>query len=361
MTSLAFLLSDLRGGGAERVMLDLARELQAAGHTVSFVLRCAEGEFLDEARSAFEVVDLGVSRVRYAYGPLRRWVLGTRPDALVASLWPNAALAVMAARGSRTRVVAVEHSVLSRQYAGWGGVTNFKLRRSIRHLYPRAHAVVGVSAGVARDVETLGGLALGSVKVIYNPVRPTSPLPDAAVAAAALEWGAGEGPRILSVGNFKPVKNHALLLRAFARLRTDPQARLLILGEGVLRPEIEALAAALGIADRVRLPGFRADPAPFYRAADLFVLSSDYEGFGNVIVEAMAHGLPVVSTDCPSGPSEILEGGRHGRLVPVGDAAALAAAMGAALAEPGEAQARIARAADFAPARAAAAYLELLR
>ncbi|SHL76545.1 Glycosyl transferases group 1 [Paracoccus solventivorans] len=194
---------------------------------------------------------------------------------------------------------------------------------------------------------------------IHNPVRVLpSPAADALDQADAL-WGVPPGRRILTVGNLKEVKNHPLLLRSFAQIG-DAQARLMILGQGGNEGKLRALAEELGIIGRVIFAGFHADPAPFYASADLFVLSSDYEGFGNVIVEALSFGLPVVSTDCPSGPAEILDGGRFGRLVPVGDAAALARAMAAALAEPADQVLLKRRAADFSPEIAARSYLSAL-
>jgi glycosyltransferase involved in cell wall biosynthesis len=157
----------------------------------------------------------------------------------------------------------------------------------------------------------------------------------------------------------KAVKNHQLLLRAFARL-DRPDARLMFVGDGNGREALLSLARELDVAERVIFAGFRSDPTPFYLTADLFVLSSDYEGFGNVIVEAMACGTPVVSTDCPSGPGEILEGGRYGRLVPVGNAPALAHAIKTALEAPVDRDALVRRASDFAPEIAARRYLDLL-
>ena len=163
----------------------------------------------------------------------------------------------------------------------------------------------------------------------------------------------------MTVGSMKAQKNHPLLLRAFAGMgRWD--ARLMLVGTGAGEAGLRVAADELGITQQVIFAGFHSDPTPFYQTADLFVLSSDYEGFGNVIVEAMACGTPVVSTDCPSGPAEILEQGKHGRLVPVGDVEALTSAMQAALAARHDPDALKQRAANFAPAIAAKRYLELL-
>ena len=201
-------------------------------------------------------------------------------------------------------------------------------------------------------------MSLAKFATIHNPV-PSLPSCSVSRLNEAASFWKGSEARILSVGNLKAVKNQALLIRAFARL-ASPNATLMILGEGALRPELERLATELGVGNRVILPGFQSDPTPFYETANLFVLSSDYEGFGNVIVEALATGTPVVSTDCPSGPSEILEGGKWGRLTPVGDVDALAMAMKTALAEEHDPEALKRRAADFSPAIAARKYLDAL-
>jgi glycosyltransferase involved in cell wall biosynthesis len=162
------------------------------------------------------------------------------------------------------------------------------------------------------------------------------------------------------VGSLKPAKDFALLLAAFAKLRQHSNARLLILGEGPLRGELEALKCRLGLDGAVDMPGFVASPYPYLAKADVFVLSSAWEGFGNVIVEALACGTPVVSTDCPSGPGEILADGRYGMLVAPGDAAALAQAILASLAAEHDRAALIRRSQDFSVAKAAEQYLELL-
>lgn len=166
---------------------------------------------------------------------------------------------------------------------------------------------------------------------------------------------------MLAVGSFKTQKNFPLLIRAFAQLPQSLKAKLIILGEGVLRPELEMLIQELGLQERVALPGFALDPSCWYRSADLFVLSSNWEGFGNVIVEALECGMPVVSTDCPSGPAEILANGRYGQLVPVGDATALAAAIQASLLEAHDHEALRRRAQDFAVPKIAEQYLAYFR
>lgn len=172
-------------------------------------------------------------------------------------------------------------------------------------------------------------------------------------------WLAGE-TRLIAVGALKPAKGYNVLLRALADLRRRRDARLLILGEGPLRSELEVLSHDLCVAHSLWMPGFRPNPATFLQDAHVFVLSSNWEGFGNVIVEALAAGVPVVSTDCPSGPAEILAGGDYGRLVPVGDPRAIAQAVEATLEAPSDPASLTARAQNFVPAKAARAYLDLL-
>ena len=360
-SKISVLLPDLRGGGAERVNLDLAREFVRAGHEVEFVLMQARGELLSEARESFSVVDLATPRARALPLTLGRYLRHRRPDALLAAVWPLTVIAPVAARlsGFRCKVLVSEHNSLSVQYRDWGRGHRAAMHYSMAMGYRLADCRVGVSSGVVADISALSGLSRDAFDVIHNPVPPRpEPSADALQGAEGL-WSGPKGTRIITVGSMKAQKNYPLLLHAFARL-DKPEARLMFVGNGAGRDAILSLAQDLRVADRVILAGFHPDPTPFYKTADLFVLSSDYEGFGNVIVEALACGIPVVSTDCPSGPSEILDSGRFGRLVPVGDAEAMAEAINAALDAPADRDALRHRAADFLPDIAARKYLDLL-
>jgi glycosyltransferase involved in cell wall biosynthesis len=316
---------------------------------------------LDEAQAAFPVVDLAAPRARALPMALARHLRRSRPDALIAAMWPLSVIAPVATRlaGHRCRVLVSEHGMLSAQYRDWGRAHRAMLRFSTAVGYRLAQDRIGVSAGLVADMADLSGMRAGDFHVIHNPVPPRpDPAPEA-VATAEAFWDGPPGARIVTVGTMKTVKNHPLLLRAFARL-DRPDARLMFVGDGAGRDALLSLARQLGVADRVVLAGFHPDPTPFYRTADVFALASDYEGFGNVIVEALACGTPVVSTDCPSGPGEILDGGRYGRLVPVGDAEAMAEALALSLDWPTDPAPLKRRAQDFAPAVVAAAYLRLL-
>jgi glycosyltransferase involved in cell wall biosynthesis len=325
---LALLLPDMGGGGAERVALRLAEDFVARGHLVDVVLLRAEGALLPLLPPQVRVVDLKAPRIRSALRPLVRYLREEKPFALQALMWPITSLAVMARALARspTRLVLAEHTTLSRHYAHFGRPRRLLQRASIRFFYPRAEALVTVSEGSAADLARLSGLARARFEVIYNPVRPQDESPAPARASAI--------PTILSVGSLKPEKNQALLIRAFARVAARREARLTIVGAGPLEAELKRVAEEEGVAGKVTFPGFTTDPSPTYRAADLFVLSSDYEGYPLVLIEALWAGLRIVSTDCESGPREILDNGRFGRLVPVGDAASLATAVEDALDSP---------------------------
>ncbi|WP_366657476.1 glycosyltransferase [Fodinicurvata sp. EGI_FJ10296] len=359
---IAIILPDLRGGGVERVRLVLAREFARQGHEVEFALMCARGELLEEAMAEFPIVELGAGRLRAVPLALARYLRRSQTDALLVAMWPLTALAVLGRRLARRNVniIISDHGMLSRQYGGHGRFHGAMLRFSIAMTYPRAEARVGVSRGVVLDLAHLSGMDPNRFTVINNPVPFPSGASSAAVADAERRWGRAEGKRILTVGRFKSVKNHSLLLKAFSSLVRRCEASLMFVGNGELEPELRAQAASLGVDRRVIFAGFQPNPIPFYHTADLFVLSSDYEGFGNVIIEALACGTPVVSTDCPTGPREILEDGIYGRLVPVGDEGALARALEDALSVDWDTALLKKRAADFTPEHAAIKYLDLL-
>ena len=289
----------------------------------------AEGELIALVPPKVRIVNLGARRFRNAAGPLARYLRAASPDAVLVSLWPMTVVAILArliAR-SKSRLVVSDHSILSVQYGG-SPTTMGLLKATTRLLYPAADARVCVSASTADDLARLSGLPRDRLVVIRNPTATSPRVANDSMIEAL--WNGAE-KRILTVGSLKPAKEHGLLLRAFARLDRSIGARLMILGEGPLRAELQGLAAALGIADRVVMPGFAVDPWPHYRSADLFVLSSSREGYPTVLLEALAAGLPVVTTDCGSGPREIVGQGKFGTLVPPDDADALAAAIEAAL------------------------------
>ncbi|HEY4530692.1 MAG TPA: glycosyltransferase [Luteimonas sp.] len=354
---LSIVLPDLRSGGAERLHVALAQYWRQRGIAVSFILRARRGELLDLLPGDIEVHDLHAPRVRNSIRPLMTHLGSHRPDAVLAAMWPLSVITPVAGRlsGYRGRVVVSEHAPLSLSYAKRGPLHNMLMAASMRACYPLASARVGVSCGVANDMSKLSGISRRNISVINNPAATGRQWPRRQPASP----GTDSRPLILSVGTLKPVKRHDLLVRAFARLQM-PDARLCIIGEGPERARIEALVSELGLHDRVSLPGYQKEPGPWFSEADLFVLSSDYEGFGNVIVEALEQGTPVVCTDCPSGPREILQDGRFGLLVPPNNVDALAQGLRQALHGQHDRRALKRRALDFSIEKAARAYLSLL-
>ncbi len=203
--------------------------------------------------------------------------------------------------------------------------------RLLRWAYPRAHANLAVSKYVANDLASMSRLPAGRIEVIPNPVVHKEMLGKAKEPVTHPWLDKREAPVILSVGRLNEEKNYEDLIRAFARLRRTSPARLIILGDGAEKANLTALAGELGVADEVDLHGFVSNPYAYMARADLLALSSHYEALPTVLIEAMACGCPVVATDSPGGVREILENGRYGRLVPVGDDEAFAEAMRATL------------------------------
>jgi glycosyltransferase involved in cell wall biosynthesis len=359
--TISLLLPDLRGGGAERVAVNLANSFAQRGYAVDMVLMSAKGEFLADLLHGVRVVDLKVNRLRGVLFPLVRYLRQSRPAALLVCMWPLTVVALWARMLARvpTRMVVAEHTTWSRDEIASSSWGRWKVSNTMHYAFSGADSIVTVSNGAADDLARFANIDRNGITVIYNPVVSDSKPPASAPLAPA-GWWTGPHYKVLAVGTLKTIKDYGTLLHAFARLRQQVDARLLILGEGECRFALEAQARQLGIDASVFMPGFVKDISPYYQQADLHVLSSTGEGFGNVIVEALAVGTPVVSTDCPSGPREILRDGQFGRLVPVGDAAALAVAMAESLVATHDTAALMARAQDFSIDKAADRYLELL-
>jgi len=326
---IARLLPDLVPvGGVERMLLLQAEHEIARGNAFDLVLMTETDNISSVAPDELNVVYFRKRRLKEAFPALVRYLRSSRPNILLASMWPITVLAIVAnfLAGSPAKVIVSDHNPLSLQYAGWGRAHRIFLLASIWLTYRFASARIAVSNGVARDLARFAGLGREQFHVIYNPVAISTPT-DSGRDAARKGWGSYSGAKILAVGRLKPQKNFGLLLDAFKKVVEKTDARLVILGTGQLQHELEVRIGELSLAGKAFLGGHVDDTAAWYETADLFVLSSDYEGFGNVLVEALAAGLPIVSTDCPSGPAEILDKGTYGVLVPVGDADAMASAI----------------------------------
>lgn len=311
---------------------------------------------------------------RIAVTPLRRlrraglWVtlvwhlVRNGPSVLLAFDQRAALLAAraMAVPGIRTRLWISPKNALAAQMNGWSPARTARRVQQLRRIHVRTAGVIAVSQGLAHDYATTLGIALDKVFAAYNPIVDDTLYTQAAIPVE-LPWPKDPTvPLIISIGRLTRQKDYPMLLRAFALLRRSRPARLLILGEGEERAALSRLTAELNIASDCAMPGFVPNPYAYLARANLFVLTSLWEGFGNVLAEALALGVPAVSTDCPSGPAEILLGGRYGPLVPVGDANALAGAMAAVLDSPPSATHQRSGAERFKTSLIVERYLELM-
>ena len=333
----AFFLSDLDAGGAQRTIANLVEGLPAERFATELVVGRDSGGAREWLGSGRRVIDLHCARIRDALFPLRRYIATQRPDVLLATMVDANIVAAAATRliAGRPRLILRETNS-HRARADIGPLR----RAAVRWAYAKADAVVALSHGVGRELIADYGLDPARVVTIHNPVDTEAWRRRAQAARqAGPPWASfgGEGPVLVAVGRLIPQKGFDLLLQALAQCQGAGQtARLAIVGEGPERGRLEALARTLGIADRVILAGFAADPAAWYAHGDIFVLPSRWEGFGHVIVEAMACGLPVIAFDCPYGPVDILSGNAGGVLVPPEDVRALAAAIDRLLGGPRE-------------------------
>ncbi len=325
---LAILLPGLYDGGAERTLLNLSEGITGRGFPVDLVLARAEGPYMAEIPNSVRVIDLKAERVLLCLPALVHYLRSERPVVMLSTLYANI-LAVWARclAGFPRRVVLNEQNTLSSVSSGENDL-RWKLYPELaRWFYPWADAITAVSKGVADDLILATRLSPSRIKVIFNPIV-TPDLQRKSAAPLEHPWfKVGEPPVVLGVGRLTAQKAFSVLIEAFAQVRKSQPARLLILGEGEERPMLEALIGQLGLEQDVNLPGFVSNPYPYMARAAVFVLSSRWEGLPTVLVEAMALRTPVIATDCPSGPREILRGGQYGPLVPVGDPCALALAI----------------------------------
>lgn len=352
-------VADLGGGGAERMMVNLAEGLAARGVRVDLVLTQATGPYLVDVPSSVRLVNLRRRSVSAAIPALAVYLRRERPDVLVATLrYVSLAAAIAhALAGTDTLLFVREASTPSSRQRR--SVKARAVGCLMRWTYDRSEGVLAVSEGVARDLVRTEGVAPDKLATLFSPVV-TPDIAELARVDPQHAWFTTEGPPvILGAGSLRPEKDFPTLIAAFAKLRETVTARLVILGDGSQRSELERLARATGLEDDIDMPGFARNPFAFMARASVFVLSSVVEGLPGVLIQAMACGCPVVSTDCPSGPAEVLEGGRLGRLVPMRDPERLASAIAATLQSPPDTMALRRRASAYSADRVVSAHLAL--
>jgi glycosyltransferase involved in cell wall biosynthesis len=362
----AFFLPHLADGGVARSSFILAGRFIQHGHSVDILTILPSQTMTIAPPDGARVIDLGAKRALSSIPSLVKYIRRERPSALISAQYFANVSAVLARSLARrdVKLVLTERSAVEEALKRDRGLSAKALPWLMRLLYGRADAVVANAGDGAERLARFLGWPPGSVRTIYNPTFDPSIRVLAEEAPTESWFAPGERPVVLSVGRLAPEKDFGVLLRAFAAIRAKLECRLVMVGEGPDRANLEALAGELGVAGDVEFPGHRANPYSYMSRAALFVLSSLNEGLPNVVIEAQACGVPVLSTDCPTGPREILLDGAAGALVPVGDVEAMAEAglrlltdraTAQGLAE--EATAQLSR---FEPETCYRAYLDLL-
>jgi glycosyltransferase involved in cell wall biosynthesis len=322
-------LPSLNGGGVQRVMINLAAGLAGRGFIVDLVVCNASGPLMDSIPDSVHLVDLKQSRVLGSILPLHKYIKKASPSILISAQTHANISAIIATRTSNQpcRVIVCEHNDILAVSKSATSIFDRLRPLGAMLFYRLSDEIVAVSHGSAVSLSNAANIPIDKIKVIYNPLvsEIISRLADEPFEHPWLKESTI--PVILAAGRLSKQKNFQLLIRSFARLQADTPARLIILGEGEERDHLSKLVMDLSLTDVVDLPGYVKNPYAFMKRANLFVLSSLWEGFPSVLVEAMACGTNVVSTNCPSGPSEILEGGRLGQLVPVNNEMALTEAI----------------------------------
>ncbi len=351
-------------GGVERMLVNLARGLSHWGVAVDFIVKQKDLPYVDKLPDAVQLIEFGKAKRTRRERQLLDYLDREQPDVLISAKGKDdqVAMRVKAKTRAKTRFflrpgTAVSERLKARN-ANW--VKRWLAHRRMRWLYARTDGVIAVSNGVAEEIIGATGVDPAKVKVVRNP-NITPELYDLAAASLDHPWFAeGEDPVLLGIGGLRLQKDFPTLLRAFAGVVRERPARLMILGQGHQHDELLTLARELGIAERVALPGFVDNPYAYLSRAALFVLSSLWEGSPNVVTESLALGTPVVATDCRSGPNEITQQGKYGRLVPVGDVEALTRAILDTLADPPDSEWLKGAVQEYTMEKSAATYLEAM-
>jgi glycosyltransferase involved in cell wall biosynthesis len=323
---ISILIPDLRIGGAEKVVVDLANFWVRIGLRVEVVVLYDRGELRNLLAHSVNYTSLNVSRLRNVPKHLASYLRNRRPKILWVHLWPLTALAIIGWLISfrQCKIFLSNHNMQTHAYTRDSLFRLLILRSLMPLTYRRANGITAVSQGVGREVEKICLLKSGSVNVIYNPVGE---IPSGSDTLYGNLWGPEENLRILTVGELKRQKNHALLVEAISKIKDILPVKCVLVGDGELRGELERQITRLSLGDIVQLVGYSGEPEKWYATADVFILTSDWEGFSVVLVEALSAGLKVISTNCQSGPAEILDNGRYGTLVDVGNCDGLAKAI----------------------------------
>jgi len=351
---LSFFIPDLTLGGAEQVTVTIINGLAKRGYDIELLLSRADGALQSELSEEVEVVELGPPRfpalgvaehARTLVKHLRR-----RQPAVLFTHLAHVSVVTLAARTAvdiDTAVVPTHHK--SFHTAPDPSLKDRAVRQLVPRFYPKADRVIAVSGGVADSLARHTPVAREDISVLHNPVDVETVRERARTPVDHRWLDDDETDVVLFVGRHENQKDLETWLRAFERVHDEhPTARAIIVGTGSRHEDVRSMAEQRGLDDVVSMPGYVENPYQYMGQADVFLLSSRYEGLPTVLIEALACGCPVVATACPSGPREILDDGEYGPLAPVGDAAALAEGVGTALSDPVDAETLGRRADEFA-------------
>jgi glycosyltransferase involved in cell wall biosynthesis len=359
---LSIFLATSGHSGVDRIMKNLIPAFAAKGLRVDLLHVGKHGPYLDHVPENVRIVELGTSHIYSSLGPVSRYLQSERPYAMLSDKDRVNRVALLAKRFAKvsTRIAVRTGTTVSKDLEGRGLLDRWAHYFSMHCMYAWADAIIVPSHGAAEDLARFAGIPFERISVVPSPAV-TMELYELIAERADHPWfNQGNTPVILGAGELCARKDFATLIRAFAKVVAHRPCRLVILGEGRKRKALIDLALQLGLGKEVSLPGFVKNPYAYMRKAALFVLSSNCEGAPVVLMEALAVGIPVVSTDCPSGPREILQDGRYGRLVPIGDVAAMAKAISDTLDNPPEGSFLKQAAKPFTLDASIARYLEVL-
>jgi glycosyltransferase involved in cell wall biosynthesis len=357
---ITFFLPSLVGGGAEKAIITLANAFVERNLQVTLIVGIADGILKPTVDKRVRIVNLGCERVIKCILPLARFLIAKRPKFLLSAMNHANIAVVLAAKlsGRRTKIVVCEHANYSLLIASKGKIKAVILNAITKIAYLQADKIVAVSEGAANSLCSLIKIDRSRIEVIYNPACPSSEQLNN-IKNVSHQFFDKKNFIIIAAGRLSPEKDFETLIRAFAIVKYKIPCKLIIIGEGPERDSLGNLIIDLNLSSDVLLPGFVNNPLDWISCSSLFVLSSLSEAFGNVLVEAMACGIPVVSTSCNSGPEEILENGKWGRLVPPQNAEALSQAIYDGL-TCSRSPDVILRAQSFSIARSVARYLEVV-
>ena len=314
-----FILPDLRAGGAEKVCINLATDWITKGYSITFVLMNKQGDYLKNISKQIKIISLKKKKLRQTFFSLISFFFKFKPDIIFAQMWPLTSITVLSWLFSFKigKLFLVEHVHLSSSVEKEIFFPKKIFEIIVKSTFFFAEKIIVVSNGVKKDLLQISSNLKGRIKVIYNPlISQKNKIKNKSILRKKI-WGKKIKYRILSVGSLKIQKDHFNLIEAFSLLNFQKKCKLIIIGNGPLKNDLIKFVKLKKLDKNIIFINFKSDLQIYYETADLFVSSSKWEGFSNVIAESIGFGLPVVSTDCKSGPSEILKKGKYGTLVPI--------------------------------------------